>query len=62
MLILILGLIIFLGAHVFVTLRPQRAALIERVGLKTYKTGYAPSRRRVSLSSSGASSATGPRA
>ena len=41
MLILILGIILFLGVHVFATLRPQRAALIERVGLKTYKTGYA---------------------
>jgi uncharacterized membrane protein len=41
MLILILGILVFLGVHVFATLRPQRAALIERVGLKTYKTGYA---------------------
>jgi uncharacterized membrane protein len=40
MLILILGILIFLGAHVFANLRPQRAALIERVGLQTYKTGY----------------------
>jgi uncharacterized membrane protein len=30
--ILILGLVIFLGGHGFVSLRPQRAALIARVG------------------------------
>jgi len=41
MLVLILGLLIFFSAHVFVTLRPQRAALIERLGLKSYKTLYA---------------------
>jgi len=40
MLVLILGLLIFLGAHVFATLRPQRAALIETFGEKGWKTGF----------------------
>ena len=35
--ILVLGLVAFLGAHVFVTLRAPRAALIERIGEGTYK-------------------------
>jgi uncharacterized membrane protein len=35
--ILILGLVLFLGAHVFVSLRAQRARFIERFGEKTYK-------------------------
>jgi uncharacterized membrane protein len=33
----ILGLVIFLGAHVFVSMRDQRAALISRVGLGPYR-------------------------
>jgi len=40
MLQLNLGLWIFLGGHVFTTLRPQRAALIERVGEGAYKGLY----------------------
>jgi uncharacterized membrane protein len=40
-LILILGILIFLGAHVFATLRPARAAVIETYGLQTYKRAYA---------------------
>lgn len=40
MLILILGIAIFVGVHVFATFRPQRAALIERHGLQTYKLVY----------------------
>jgi uncharacterized membrane protein len=40
MLILILGLILFLGAHVFSTLRGPRAALIEKYGAQTYKLAY----------------------
>src|SRR5438876_10212776 len=35
--ILVLGLVAFLGAHVFVTLRAPRAALIKRIGEGTYK-------------------------
>lgn len=40
MLILILGIAIFVGVHVFASFREQRAALIERFGLKTYKLVY----------------------
>src|SRR6516162_8293234 len=35
--ILVLGLVVFLGAHVFVTLRGPRAAVIKRVGERPYK-------------------------
>jgi uncharacterized membrane protein len=35
--ILVLGLVVFLGAHVFVTLRAPRAAVIQRVGEWPYK-------------------------
>src|SRR5262245_12117877 len=35
--ILVLGLVVFLGAHVFVTLRTPRAAVIRRVGEWPYK-------------------------
>jgi uncharacterized membrane protein len=37
----ILGLVIFLGAHVFVTMRPRRAALIARVGEWPYRGLFA---------------------
>ena len=40
MLILITGIIIFLGVHVFSTMRAQRAAAIERFGENRYKLGY----------------------
>jgi uncharacterized membrane protein len=40
MLILILGLIVFLGAHTIPTLRPFRAALIARVGEGPYRGLY----------------------
>src|ERR1700761_5519726 len=33
----ILGLVIFLGAHVFVTMREHRAALIKRLGAGPYR-------------------------
>ena len=33
----ILGLVIFLGAHVFVTMRDQRAALVARLGEWPYR-------------------------
>lgn len=39
--ILILGLVLFIGAHVFVTLRPQREALIKRIGEGPYKALFA---------------------
>jgi uncharacterized membrane protein len=35
--ILVLGLVVFLGAHVFVTMRTQRAAAIARLGELPYK-------------------------
>ena len=35
--ILILGLVVFIGAHVFVTRRAARAALIARIGEGPYK-------------------------
>jgi uncharacterized membrane protein len=35
--IMIFGLAVFIGSHVFVTLRPQRAALIARLGEGAYK-------------------------
>jgi uncharacterized membrane protein len=34
---LVLGLVLFIGTHVFVTLRPQRAALIGAIGETKYK-------------------------
>ena len=39
--ILILGLVLFIGAHVFVTLRPQREASIKRIGEGPYKALFA---------------------
>ena len=35
--IMILGLVVFLGSHLFVSLRPQRAMLIARLGEGPYK-------------------------
>ncbi|MEA2997478.1 MAG: hypothetical protein QOG74_3027, partial [Alphaproteobacteria bacterium] len=35
--VLLLGLVVFLGAHVFVTRRAARAALIGRIGEWPYK-------------------------
>jgi uncharacterized membrane protein len=37
LLVLVLGLILFLGAHVFVTMRPQRAAAVKQLGEGPYK-------------------------
>jgi uncharacterized membrane protein len=39
--ILILGLVLFIGAHVFVTMRAQRDALIKRIGEGAYKVLFA---------------------
>ena len=39
--IFILGLVVFLGAHTFVTFRGERAALIERFGLNVYRALFA---------------------
>ena len=39
--IMILGLALFIGVHVFTTARAQRAALIKRIGEPAYKIGYA---------------------
>jgi uncharacterized membrane protein len=41
LLVLVLGLILFLGAHVFVTLRPQRAAAVKSIGEWPYKALFA---------------------
>jgi uncharacterized membrane protein len=38
--ILVLGLIVFIGVHVFTTMREQRAALIARIGALPYKGLY----------------------
>jgi len=35
--LLVLGLILFLGSHLFVTMRPQRAAVVKRLGEWPYK-------------------------
>ena len=35
--LLVIGLVLFLGAHVFVTLRAPRAAVIARIGERPYK-------------------------
>ena len=40
MILLILGLVLFLGTHAFTIMRGPRAALIERVGANPYKIGY----------------------
>ncbi len=40
MTILLLGIALFLGAHVFATFRDARAAVIERFGLQNYKLAY----------------------
>jgi uncharacterized membrane protein len=39
--ILLIGLALLLGAHTFVTLRAERAALVVRLGESTYKTLFA---------------------
>jgi uncharacterized membrane protein len=39
--VLILGLVLFIGAHVFVTMRPQRNALIRTIGPGAYKGLFA---------------------
>jgi uncharacterized membrane protein len=41
LLVLVLGLILFLGVHLFTTLREQRAAVIKAVGEGPYKGLYA---------------------
>jgi uncharacterized membrane protein len=41
LLILVLGLIVFLGAHTFVTFRDARAAAIARLGLNGYRALFA---------------------
>ncbi len=40
MTILLIGIALFLGAHVFATFRGARNAVIERYGLETYKLAY----------------------
>ena len=41
LMVLVLGLILFLGPHVFATLRPQRAAVVKRLGELPYKGLFA---------------------
>jgi uncharacterized membrane protein len=41
LLVLVLGLILFLGPHVFVTLRPQRALAVKQLGEWPYKAFFA---------------------
>jgi len=41
LLVLVLGLILFLGPHVFVTMRPQRDAAFKRLGEWSYKGLFA---------------------
>jgi uncharacterized membrane protein len=41
LLVLVLGLILFLGPHVLVTLRPQRATLVKQLGEWPYKGLFA---------------------
>jgi uncharacterized membrane protein len=41
LLVLVLGLLLFLGPHVFVTLRPQRAAAVKGIGEWPYKALFA---------------------
>lgn len=38
--VLILGLVLFVGAHVFVTMRAQRKALIRTIGMGAYKAAF----------------------
>jgi uncharacterized membrane protein len=40
MLLLVLGLLVFLGVHTISTMRPQRAALVARLGETGYKAAY----------------------
>jgi uncharacterized membrane protein len=39
--VMIIGLAVFIGSHVFVTMRPQRAAVITRIGEGAYKGLFA---------------------
>src|SRR6202035_5409398 len=41
LLVLILGLILFLGPHVFVTMRPHRDAAVKQFGEWPYKVAFA---------------------
>jgi uncharacterized membrane protein len=40
LLVLILGLVLFIGAHVFVTMRDERAAVIKQMGEMPYKAVF----------------------
>ena len=59
MLILALGIVVFLGAHVLITFRDTRTRLIERIGLGPYKIAYSLASVRASSSSCGASRVIG---
>ncbi len=40
LLILVVGLIVMLGAHIFVTFRSERARLVERLGVSGYRAAF----------------------
>ncbi len=40
MVLLILGLVLFLGTHAFSMARTRRAAIVDRIGEGRYKLGY----------------------
>jgi uncharacterized membrane protein len=39
--VLVIGLVVFIGAHVFVTLREARAGVVERIGARPYRALFA---------------------
>jgi uncharacterized membrane protein len=41
LLVMVIGLAVFLGPHVFVTMRPQRDAALKRLGVLSYKVLFA---------------------
>ena len=41
LMVLVLGLTLFLGAHVLVTMRPQRAAVVKQLGERPYRGLFA---------------------
>ena len=57
----ILGLVLFLGAHVFVTMRDHRAALIKTLGAGPTAACFRWFRSSASCSPATASRSTGPK-
>jgi hypothetical protein len=50
MLVLIVGLVLFLGTHTLTTFRATRAALIGRLGVRNFKIAYAAAAALASFS------------